>query len=79
MDRRAFIGSLALATLAAPRVILARPARNVHRIGILGLGVTSELVGPQPRSPSIKHLVPGAAPVAVLWDRSTILDSRRWS
>ena len=49
MDRRAFIGSLALGILAAPRAAPAQPARKVYRIGILSLGVTSDLVGPQPR------------------------------
>ena len=35
MDRRAFIGGLALATFAAPHVARAQPARKVYRIGIL--------------------------------------------
>jgi putative ABC transport system substrate-binding protein len=33
MDRRAFIGGLALGILAAPRVARAQPARKVYRIG----------------------------------------------
>jgi hypothetical protein len=42
MDRRAFIGSLALGTLVVPRVTPAQPARKVYRIGTLGLGTTSD-------------------------------------
>ena len=49
MARRAFIGgSLALATSAALGGAPARPARKVSRIGILGLGRTSDMAGPQP-------------------------------
>ncbi len=51
MDRRAFIGSLALGTLAGLRVARAQPARKVYRIGILSVLATSDLAGPQPRSP----------------------------
>ena len=42
MNRRAFIGSLALGTLVVPRVTPAQPARKVYRIGTLGLGTTSD-------------------------------------
>jgi len=35
MDRRTFIGSLALATLMGPRVVPAQPVRKAHRIGFL--------------------------------------------
>ena len=59
MDRRFFIGSLALGTLAGPRVTPAQPTRKTSRIGILGLRATSDLVGPQPRSPSAKALLHG--------------------
>ena len=58
MDRRAFIGSLALGTLAAPHVARAQSARKVHRIGILSsTSATSDMVGPQPRSPSVNALL----------------------
>jgi hypothetical protein len=36
VDRRGFIGGLALGTLAVPRVIAAQPTRKDARIGILG-------------------------------------------
>jgi len=59
MDRRAFIGSLAVGTLAVPRSAPAQPARKVYRIGILALGVTANMVGPQPRDPSNNALLRG--------------------
>jgi len=59
MDRRAFIGSLALGTLAVPRAVPAQPARKIYRIATLGLGVTSDMVGPQPRNPSHNALLRG--------------------
>jgi len=35
MDRRAFIGRVALATIVGPRAVLAQPAHKVYRIGYL--------------------------------------------
>ena len=60
MDRRAFIGSLALGSLAVPRAARAQPARKVYRIGILSpIFMTSDMVGPQPRSPLVTALLRG--------------------
>ena len=54
MDRRTFIRSLApaLGPLAVPHVAQAQSTRKVYRIGILSLGATSDMVGPQPRNPT---------------------------
>src|SRR5262245_7411648 len=46
MDRRAFIVSLALGTLAEPRATSAQPVRKVARIGIISGGPTAPMVGP---------------------------------
>jgi hypothetical protein len=59
IDGRAFIGSLAIGTLAVPRAAPAQLARNVARVGILTLGVTSNMTGPQPQSPSVDALLRG--------------------
>jgi putative ABC transport system substrate-binding protein len=76
MDRRAFIGSLALGTLAAPRAAAAQPARKVYRIGILGLGVTSDLVGPQPPSSSTKALLRGLRELGYVYGRDFVTEPR---
>lgn len=57
MDKRAFIGTIALGALAVGRVARAQPARRVYRIGILGHGLRSEFSGPQPRSPPVNALL----------------------
>jgi putative ABC transport system substrate-binding protein len=58
MDRRAFIGGLALGTLAAPHIAPAQSERKLYRIGILSsTSSTSDMVGPQPRSPSLNALL----------------------
>ena len=49
MDRRALIGSLIFGAIKLPHVASAQPARKVFRIGILNPGMTSDMVGPQPR------------------------------
>jgi hypothetical protein len=57
IDRRTFLAGLTV--LAASRAAPAQPARKVYRIGILSLATTSDLVGPQPRSPSAGALLRG--------------------
>jgi len=54
MDRRGFIGNLALGILVVPRGARAPSSRKIHRIGILGNNsATADMVGPKPRSPGL--------------------------
>jgi putative ABC transport system substrate-binding protein len=76
MDRRAFIGRLALGTLAVPRPARAQPARKVHRIGILGLGVTPEMVGPQPRNPFTNALLRGLRELGYAYGEHFVTEPR---
>jgi hypothetical protein len=49
MDRRLFIGSLAMGTLVVPSVASAQPARKVARIGVLGFTTpATDMTGPSP-------------------------------
>ena len=51
IDRRAFIGSLAIEVLAEPRVVRAQPSRKIPRIGLLNASApTSIMIGPEPKS-----------------------------
>jgi hypothetical protein len=60
MNRRAFVGGLALGALARPRDARAQPPRGVARIGILSFaGTAAEITGPDPSRPSIKALLRG--------------------
>lgn len=60
IDRRTFLdAAVALAALACARTVAGQPARKLFRIGILGLGPTSEYVGPQPLNSSIGGLLRG--------------------
>ncbi|HEV2057518.1 MAG TPA: ABC transporter substrate-binding protein [Methylomirabilota bacterium] len=77
MDRRAFIGSLALGTLAVPRAARAQPARKVYRIGILGSFVTtSEMVGPQPQNPSLNALLRGLRELGYVYGEHFVTEVR---
>lgn len=76
MDRRAFIGSLALGTLAVPHVTLAQPARKVYRIGIAGLYATSDAVGPQPRSPFVNALLRGLRELGYVYGEHFVTEVR---
>src|SRR5690348_3408212 len=57
MNRRAFIGSFVLGVVGVPSVVRAQTTRAPYRIGILGLGLTSDFSGPQPRSPPVNALL----------------------
>ena len=76
MDRRFFIGSLALGSLAVPGATPAQPARKISRIGILGLRATSDLVGPQPRSPSTKALLHGLRELGYVYGEHFVTEPR---
>ncbi len=76
MDRRAFIGGLALGALAGPRVTPAQPARKVYRIGILSLRMTSDLVGPQPRSPATNALLRGLRELVHVYGEHCVTEPR---
>ncbi|HJQ59478.1 MAG TPA: ABC transporter substrate-binding protein [Vineibacter sp.] len=47
------IGWIPAATLATAGLAVAQPARKVRRLGILGNSATDDVIGPQPRAPSI--------------------------
>ena len=76
MNRRAFIGSLALGTLAVPRAARAQPARKVYRIGILSQGVASDMIGPQPRSPSHNALLRGLGELGYVYGEHFVTEPR---
>ena len=76
MDRRVLIGILALGTLAVPRVTPAQSARKVYRLGILTLRATSELVGPQPQSPSIKALLGALRELGYFYGEHFVTEAR---
>jgi len=77
MDRRAFIGSLALGTLAVPRAARAQPARKVYRIGILGSSATtSDLVGPQPQNPFFNALLRGLRELGYVYGEHFVTEAR---
>src|SRR5437867_4800575 len=77
MDRRAFVaGTLAVGTLAMLRTALAQPARKVSRIGILGSGMSSEMVGPRPRSPSVDAFLRGLRELAYVYGEHFVTEPR---
>src|SRR3989442_3350249 len=77
MTRRAFIGSLALGTLAVPRAARAQPAGKVYRIGILGsLTPTSDMIGPQPRGPFINALLRGLRELGYVYGEHFVTETR---
>ena len=76
MDRRAFIGSLALGTLAVPPVALSQPTRKVARIGMLALGMTSDMVGPQPQYPAARALLRGLRELGYVYGEHFVTEPR---
>jgi putative ABC transport system substrate-binding protein len=77
MDRRAFIGGLALGTLAVPRAAQAQPAPKIYRVGILGSRqTTSDLAGPQPRSPEPNALLRGLRELGYVYGEHFVTEPR---
>jgi putative tryptophan/tyrosine transport system substrate-binding protein len=76
IDRRAFIGSLFLGALAGPGGAPAQPARKVYRIGLLGAGQTSDMVGPQPRSAFISALLHGLRDLGYAYGEHFVTEAR---
>jgi putative ABC transport system substrate-binding protein len=77
MDRSAFIGGLTLVTLAAPWAALAQPARKVYRLGFLSsYETTSEMAGPQPRSPQVNALLRGLRELGYVYGEHFVSEPR---
>jgi putative tryptophan/tyrosine transport system substrate-binding protein len=77
MDRRAFVGSLALVALASQRPVLAQPGRKMYRIGILSSRYsTSEIAGPQPRDPHVVALLSGLRKLGYVYGQHFLTEPR---
>jgi putative ABC transport system substrate-binding protein len=77
MNRRAFIGSLAIGILPAPHVVSAQPARTVYRVGILSSrDRTSEMTGPQPRSRIASALLLGLRELGYVYGEHFVTEPR---
>jgi putative ABC transport system substrate-binding protein len=76
MDRRVFIGSLALGSVGVRRAAFGQPARKVFRIGILSLGMTSDQVGPEPRYPPTNALLRGLRELGYGYGEQFVTEAR---
>lgn len=76
MDRREFAARIALAALAVSNAVGAQPVRKVYRIGILGLGTTADMGGPQPSWPSTKALLGGMRDLGYVYGEQYVTEPR---
>jgi putative ABC transport system substrate-binding protein len=77
VDRRAFVGGLALGMLARSRDARAQSTRGVPRIGVLSFaGTTAELTGPEPRRPSMVNLLRGLRELGYVFGRDFVTEPR---
>jgi len=77
MDRRAFLGGLALGILGVPRVAPAQPARKPYRIGVLGSRAPiSAMVGPQPRDAGVIALLRGLHELGYMYGEHFVTEPR---
>ena len=76
MNRRAFVGGLALGALAGPRSGFAQPARKAARIGMLGLAATAEMIGPHPKSRSAEALLRGMRELGYVYGEHFVTEAR---
>src|SRR5262245_42617498 len=59
MNRRLFISGFAVGVLGFVCVGSAQPARTAYRLGIVGLSPTTDLIGPEPRTATLRALLDG--------------------
>jgi len=77
MDRRTFVGSLALTTVVLPYHASAQPARKVYRIGLLGsLLPTADMVGPEPRNPAVVAFIKGLRELGYVYGEHFVTEPR---
>ena len=76
IDRRAFISSLALGTLAVSRASRAQPAGKVYRIGILAVGETADMVGPEPQRPAMNAFARGLRELGYVYGQHFVTEVR---
>jgi len=74
IDRRSFLTGVA--ALVAVRAAGAQPTRKVYRIGILGLGATSDIVGPQPRNPATHGFLRGLRELGYMHGEHFVTEAR---
>ena len=77
MDRRVFIGSVALGSLVAPSVARAQQTRKVYRVGILSSrSATSEMVGSQPQDRFTNALLRGLRELGYMYGEHFVTEPR---
>lgn len=77
MDRRAFMGTVAVGALLVPNVTPGQPAQRIYRIGILNSSQkTSDLVGPQTRSASLNAFLSGLQELGYPYGRDFVTEPR---
>jgi len=76
MHRREFTARLAMTAVAASGVVNAQPVRRVYRIGVLGLGTTVDMAGPQPSWPSVKALLGGMRDLGYVYGEQFVTEAR---
>lgn len=78
-DRRAFLGSFAVAALALAQAqaAFARSTRKITRIGLLTVGYpTADMVGPKPRSPVAAAFLQGLQELGYAYGKDFITEVR---
>jgi putative ABC transport system substrate-binding protein len=77
MTRRVFLGGLTLGALAVAQAVAAQPMRRIIRIGVLTVGyTTSDMVGPDPRSPVVRALLRGLLELGYVYGQHFVTEAR---
>jgi len=76
MRRRTFAIRLLAGVLASSSAIRAQVVRKIYRIGILGVGTTSDMAGAQPSWPSTKALLGGMRDLGYVYGEHYVTEPR---
>ena len=75
MQRRTFIGSFCMGSLAAIHALLAQQKSKFYRIGVVGLSSGSELAGPTPRAPTQLAFLRGLRELGYVYGEHFIIEA----
>jgi putative tryptophan/tyrosine transport system substrate-binding protein len=76
MNRRLFISGFAVGVLGLVCVGSAQTARTMYRIGIVGLSPTSDIIGPEPRTATLRAFLDGMRKLGYVYGEHFVTEVR---
>ena len=76
--RRKLLQALGASLTLWPLVGGAQPARKVHRIGILNIGMTADYIGPQPKNSIVNEFLRRLRELGYVYGENFVTEGHVW-